>query len=177
MDEFTINLKMNLDLSKLKWTKNIKPDEKYADWAYQPKRRTPIAMELPEAGIFGLTWKNIYEENASKPEQGDLIILHQRAKVTHIAEFLDNKLYKNTSEPDWGIYRVVQAVWIPPLDKDWYTLPHQDELFGFDVFIMDGLAHNLDTPGMMSKFHEHWSSKGGLKAFQNHLVLELAKIS
>lgn len=164
-----------MDLSRLKWTKNIKP---YHGWAYKPERgkEVRIPMELPEAKIFGLTWKNIYEENASKPEQGDLILLHQHAKVTHIAEFLDNKLYQNPSEPEWGIYRVVQAVWIPPLGKDWATLPHHDVMFGFDVFIMDGLAHNLDAPGKMAKFHEHWSSKGGLEAFQNHLTTELAKI-
>lgn len=166
-----------MDLSRLKWTKNIKPDEKYADWAYKPERATRIAMELPEARIFGLTWKNIYEENASQPKQGDLILLHQHAKVTHIAEFLDNNLYKNPNEPDWGMYRIVRAVWIPPAAKDWATLPHQDEMFGFDVFIMDGLAHNLDAPGKMAKFHEHWSSKGGLEAFQKQLVTQLTQIS
>lgn len=168
-----------MDLSRLKWTKNIRPDEKYADWAYQPERGLQLAMELPEVRIFGLTWKNIYEENASKPQQGDLILLHQHAKVTHIAEFLDNNLYNNTSEPEWGIYRVVQAVWTPPTGVDWATLPHQDVMFGFEVSksIWDGKAHNLDTPGQMSKFHEHWSSKGGLIAFQNHLDIKLAEIS
>jgi hypothetical protein len=50
-------------------------------------------------------------------------------------------------------------------------------MFGFDVFIMDGLAHNLDEPGKMAKFHQHWNSKGGLKAFQQHLATELGKIS
>lgn len=166
-----------MDLSRLKWTKNIKPDRKYADWAYEHERGTTIAMELPEARIFGLTWKSIYEENANKPEQGDLILLHQHAKVTHIAEFLDNELYKNTSEPEWGIYRVVQAVWIPPLGKDWYTLPHQDVMFGFNVAIYKGLACSLlETPDKMPKFHEHWSSRGGLEAFQKHLSTELAKI-
>jgi hypothetical protein len=166
-----------VDLSRLKWTKNIRPDEKYADWAYEPERGLQLAMELPEVKLFCLTWKNIYEENASKPQQRDLILLHQYAKVTHIAEFLDNNLYNNTSEPEWGIYRVVQAVWTPPTGVDWATLPHQDLLFGFHVFIMDGLAHNLDAPSEMSKFHEHWSSKGGLSAFQNHLVTKLAEIS
>ena len=82
-----------MDLSKLKWTKNIKPDPGYAVWAYGLERGTRLAMELPEASIFGLTWKNIHEKNAREPEQGDLILLHQHAKVTHIAEFLDSKLY------------------------------------------------------------------------------------
>jgi hypothetical protein len=166
-----------VDLSKLKWTKNIKPDERCADWAYKPEREKPLAMELPEAGIFGLTWKNIYKDNASKPEQGDLILLHQHAKVTHIAEFLDSKLYNNSNESDWGIYRVVRAVWTPPPGKDWATLPHQDEMFGFDVFIMDGKAHSLDTPSEMQNFHQRWSRVGGLEAFQKHLATELDKIS
>lgn len=166
-----------MDLSKLKWTKNIKPDKNYADWAFKPERGTRLAMELPEASIFGLTWRNIQEKNARKPEQGDLVLLHQHAKVTHIAEFIDSKLYNNISESDWGIYRVVRAVWTPPPGKDWATLPHQDEMFGFDIFIMDGLAHSLDTPSAMSKFHHHWSGKGGLVAFQKHLATELDKIS
>ncbi len=166
-----------MDLSKLKWTKNIRPDKECANWAFEPKRRTRLAMELPEASIFGLTWKNIHENNARKPEQGDLILLHQHAKVTHIAEFLDSKLYNNISEPDWGIYRVVRALWTPPSGKAWAALPHQDEMFGFDVFIMDGFAHNLDEPGKMPKFHQHWNSKGGLVAFQKHLATELDKIS
>ena len=166
-----------MDLSRLKWTKNIKPDKKYADWAYKPERGTPLAMELPEARIFGLNWKTKNKSNAERPEEGDLILLHQHARVTHLAEFLDNKPYNNISEPDWGIYRIVRAVWTPPSGKDWATLPHQDEMFGFNVFIMDGLARNLDTPGTMPKFHEHWSSRGGLAAFQNHLATELAKIT
>ncbi len=134
-------------------------------------------MELPEASIFGLTWKNILENNARQPEQGDLILLHQHAKVTHIAEFLDSQLYNNINVSDWGIYRVVRAVWTPPPGKDWATLPHHDEIFGFDVFIMDGSAHNLDEPGKMSKFHQYWNDKGGLVAFQKHLATELDKIS
>lgn len=162
-----------MDLSRLKWAKNIKPDH---GWAYKPDRGTPIAMELPEARIFGLNWKTKNKSNAGRPTEGDFILLHQHAKVTHIAEFLDNKVY-DTGDPDWGIYRIVRAVWIPPLGKDWATLPHQDEMFGFNVSIWNGLARNLDTPGKMSKFHQHWSSKGGLAAFQKHLITELAKIS
>ncbi len=162
-----------MDLSRLKWAKNIKPDH---GWAYKPDRGTPIAMELPEARIFGLNWKTQNKSNAGRPKEGDFILLHQHAKVTHIAEFLDNKVY-DTGDPDWGVYRIVRAVWIPPLGKDWATLPHQDEMFGFNVFIRNGLARNLDTPGKMSRFHQHWSSKGGLEAFQRHLATELAKIS
>ena len=142
-----------MDLSRLKWTKNVRPEQ---GWAYKPERGTPTAMELPEARLFGLTWK-IDKDNAGKPKKGELILLHQYAKVTHIAEFLDNEVY-DTGDNNWGIYRIVRAVWTPPLNQDWATLPHQDEMFGFDVFIMDGLAHNLDTPGKMAKFHEHWSS-------------------
>jgi hypothetical protein len=163
-----------VDLSRLKWAKNIKPEH---GWAYKLERGTPIAMEFPEAKIFGLNWKTKNKSNAERPKEGDFIVLHQHAKVTHIAEFLDNEVYNNISEPDWGIYRIVRAVWIPPSSKDWATLPHQNEMFGFNVSIWNGLARNLETPGRMSKFHQYWSSKGGLTAFQRHLATELAKIS
>lgn len=95
--------------------------------------------------------------------------------MTHIVEVLDNKVYEKDNS-DWGVYRVVQAVWIPPCGKDWATLPHQDEMFGFNIFIMDGLAHNLEAPGEMWKFHERWDKEGGLEAFQAHLARELEKI-
>ena len=160
-----------LDLSRLKWTKNIK--DPYGRWAYEPYLGAPVAMELPEARIFGLAWKSKDDwSNAEKPQKGDLILLHQKARVTHIVEVLDNKVYERNN-PDWGIYRVVQAVWIPPLGKDWATIPHHNEMFGFDVFIMDGLAHNLDAPGEMPKFHERWDQEGGLIAFKEHLVTKL----
>ncbi len=163
-----------MDLSRLKWTKNIKPE---SGWAYKPERGIPIAMELTEARIFGLNWKTKAKNNAGRPQKGDFILLHQHAKVTHIAEFLDNNLYNNTSDPEWGIYRVVKAVWIPPSGKDWANLPHQDEMFGFNVSIWNGFARNLETPGNMSRFHQYWSSRGGLEAFQNHLDTKLAEIS
>jgi hypothetical protein len=159
-----------VDLSRLKWTKNIKDPE--GRWAYQPYRGAAVVMELPEARIFGLGWNGKDRDNAGKPRKGDLILLHQQAKVTHIVKFLDNEVY-STNSPDW-VYRVVRAVWTPPLGKDWATLPHQNEIFGFDVFIMDGLAHSLEEPGKMSKFHERWEK---LEDFQQHLATELAKIS
>jgi hypothetical protein len=82
-----------IDLSKFKWTKNVKWDE---DWAYEPHRGRPGSMAIPEARIFCLEWKLNSQENAKKPHKGELILLHQRAKVTHIAEFLDLKLQSLT---------------------------------------------------------------------------------
>ena len=40
-----------------------------------------------------------------KSSKGDLMILLQRAKVTHIVECLDDEVYDNSLD-EWSIYRV-----------------------------------------------------------------------
>jgi hypothetical protein len=157
-----------MDLSRLKWTKNIKDESR---WAYETH-----VMEFPDARIFALHWKPKEEVNANEPQEGDLLLLHQRARVTHLVKVLDNQVSQARQPDDWN-YRVVKAVWMPPSGKDWYTLPHQKDIFGFEIFIMNGLVHNLEVPGKMAHFHERWDSQGGLTAFQQYLAGELAKIS
>lgn len=76
-----------MDLSKLKWVKNVRPDQ---GWAYDKINEKPI----PEAKIFRLHWCND-KDNAQKPQKGDLIALVQLAKVTHIVELLDDTVYEN----------------------------------------------------------------------------------
>lgn len=157
-----------MDLSRLKWTKNIKDEN---CWAYETH-----VMEFPDARIFALHWKSKEEVNANEPQEGDLLLLHQRARVTHLVKVLDNQVSQPRQSEDW-IYRVVKAVWMPPLGKNWDTLPHQRDIFGFEIFIMDGFVHNLDVPSKMCQFHDRWDSQGGLRAFQQYVDQELAKVS
>jgi hypothetical protein len=151
-----------MDLTELKWTKNInhQGDDKY--WAYQD-----IDHDLK---IFGLHWKKEeYEENALKPKEGQLIILRQRSKITHIVKLLNNTLYKELYDTEFNIYRLVQVVWIADY---WSVPPEQDMIFGYHVHLEGGKVMELQT---LPTFKNHWDSRGGLAGFQQH-ILKLLKL-
>ena len=157
-----------MDLSELKWLKNVKPDQ---GWAYDRLNE----MSIPEARIFRLHWKNQDSKaNAQKPVKGDLIALVQLAKVTHIVELLDNTVYENT-EKEWGIYRIVKAVWMPPVGFDWSKLENQREIFCVKALPQDGDVHDLRADGM-KKFNQSWKDLGELQGFQQHLDKILTQI-
>ena len=71
-----------MDLTRLKWTKNINRED--GEWAYSYKDIDDNSK------IFNLHWKSDSYENAQKPQEKDLIILRQKGKVTHIVELLNN---------------------------------------------------------------------------------------
>nr|WP_277882165.1 GUN4 domain-containing protein [Oculatella sp. FACHB-28] len=91
------------------------------------------------------------------------MILHQRAKVTHVVEFLDDQVRQTSS----GSFRWVRIVWIA--EQDWNQLPHQKEVLGFSPNYADGNTHSLNSPNF-STFREAWSS---LEDFQKHIVTYL----
>jgi hypothetical protein len=159
-----------MDLSQLKWLKNVRSDQ---GWAYGKLNEMPI----PEAKIFRLHWRNQDDKaNAQQPLKGDLIALVQSARVTHIVESLDNVVYEN-AEKEWGIYRVVKAVWMPPEEFDWWNLPHQKEIFGIEDLPPDGAVHDLSRTDRMYQFNQHWKDLEGLQGFQQHLGKILTQIS
>jgi|GEM_PF-582749 len=140
---------------KLKWTKNI--NNQYGD-----KWGTDIEVNKE----FDLRWKKQASANANKPQEGDLIILRQRARVTHIVEVLDEctQDYEDNADnpyPDFSIYRWVKVVWRFP---NFETAPHQDKVFGFDLNLQGGKAIDLDNiTGIENNFDD-------LEAFQNNVV-------
>ena len=160
---------MNLD--KLKWIKNVRHQGNDKKWAYDNTAEMPV----PEVKIFRLNWRNNIA-NAEKPQKGELMLLLQNTKVTHVVEFIDEKVYEKSSK-EWGTSRVVRALWMPPHNFDWEKLPHQQEIFGFKHIVMDGAAHDLGAINNMPQFHQYWDEKGGLEAFCNHLNTKLAELS
>ncbi|MBW4465706.1 MAG: hypothetical protein KME07_09745 [Pegethrix bostrychoides GSE-TBD4-15B] len=132
-------------------------------------------MPIPEAKIFRLNWRKD-KGNAQKPLKGELIALVQSAKVTHIVELLDDAVYGNT-EKEWGIYRVVKAVWMPLEGFNWWSLPHQKEIFGIEDLPPNGAVHSLSRTDQMPQFNQHWKDLGGLQGFQQHLGEILLRIS
>ena len=150
-----------MDFSKVKWLKNIRPEQ---GWAYQSK----TDIQMLEAKIFQLHWRLKSDPSITTPQKGDLMALVQHARLTHVVEVLDNTVYGNGDE--WASYRVVQAVWMPSTDLDWYSLPHQKEVFGVEHLPSNGYAHSLDQPDRMELFNQYWGDKDGLKGFQKHLA-------
>jgi len=159
-----------MDLSQLKWLKNVKADQ---GWAYDKLNEMPI----PEARIFRLHWRSQDDKaNAQQPLKGDLVALVQLAKFTHLVELLDNVVYENT-EKEWGIYRIVKAVWMPSEGFDWGNLPNRKEIFGIEDLPADGSAHDLSRADRMDKFNQHWKNLEGLQGFQKHLNKILTQIT
>lgn len=157
-----------MDLSQLKWLKNVRPDQ---GWAYDKLDEMPV----PEAKIFRLHWRSQDDKaNAQQPLKGDLVVLVQSARGTHVVEMLDDVVYEN-AEKEWGIYRIVKAVWMPPKGVDWWSLPHQKEIFGVEHLPQNGLVHKIPTEGMLQS--QHWKDVEGLQGFQQHLSKLLIQIS
>jgi hypothetical protein len=104
----------------------------------------------------------------------ELVVLVQSARGTHIVEMLDDVVYEN-AEKEWGIYRIVKAVWRPPKGVDWWNLPHQKEIFGVEHLPQNGLVHKVPTDGMLQS--QYWKDVDGLQGFQQNLSKLLTQIS
>lgn len=115
---------------------------------------------------FELMWR-LSAHGVDLPKAGDLMILHQRAKVTHLVEFLDEQI----RETDSGYFRQVKVVWMPT-QQDWYRLPHQKEILGFIPRYADGNTHALQSPNFLT-FRKAWVK---LSDFQIHVVSCLQKL-
>lgn len=151
------------DSSKLLFLKNIRDPN--GDWSYTLNRIQRIDV-LPESRVFEIYWR-LTGKGASTPSAGDLMILNQHARVTHIVEMLDDEVRTT----DMGYFRWVRIVWMPQL-KDWGKLPHQRDILGFEPpRFGGGAAYSFISPNF-GKFHAAWDS---LEAFQKHVFQQLAE--
>ncbi|WGV23801.1 hypothetical protein [Halotia branconii] len=152
---------MIIDLTGLKWSKNVNHQSRGKYWAYDFDSNSKI---------FLLNWKNTSKENAYKPKEGELIILRQRARVTHIVKLLNNVLYDHGFNSEFSCCRLVQVIWIT---NNWDKLPTYEEIFGYPInFPPDGKVMNLEKK---EDFQLHWKQHKGLLGFQNHVQKELNK--
>jgi hypothetical protein len=113
-----------------------------------------------ESRVFELFWlpngKGV--KSASK---GDLMLLNQQAKITHIVEILNDDVRETSA----GYFLWVRVVWMPQ-EANWSKLPHQRDIIGFSPeppTISGGTAYLLANLG---KFQETWNS---LEVFQQHV--------
>ncbi|MBW4508038.1 MAG: hypothetical protein KME64_16220 [Scytonematopsis contorta HA4267-MV1] len=144
-----------MDLTNLKWTKNIKhPDGDL--WAYQ---------NFNIESLFKLNWKN-NTSNADQPKKDDLILLRQKGYVTHLVKVLDYKHERETWEGDYNIYRIVEALWV--INFEYLpTFAKADNVFGYpEVLYYQG--GNVMEIATLPTFKEYWDSNGGCDAFKKH---------
>ena len=141
-----------MDLTKLKWTKNVNHPEK--EWAYSYE---DIDFK---SKVFYLHWTEDSRSNAGIPKEEDLIIIRQRTNITHIVQVLNNTVY---SESENLPNRLVKAVWMAAF---WNEPPEEESIFGYTINYPSGKVLDL---GKSPKFNEHWNNKGGLSAFQKQV--------
>lgn len=143
-----------MDSTQLKWTKNINRED--GEWAYSHKDN------LHASEIFKLHWKPDSAHNAGKPEQGDLAILRQKTRVTHLVEFVDIEEPKEDSNNSW-LYRLVKVVWIVDV---WNEPPHQNDVFDCTLRLHGGKIMELEN---LKNLKERWDTQGGIAGFQKHI--------
>jgi hypothetical protein len=149
----------NYNPSKILFIKNVKDPS--GRWAY---RLTGVKDN--QEPVFELMWR-LSSHGVSLPKTGDLMLLHQQARVTHVTEFLDEQIRKT----DFGYLRLVKVAWMPT-QQDWYKIPHQKEILGFSPRYSDGNTHDLRSPNFLT-FRNAWER---LSDFQLHVVERLQEI-
>ncbi len=158
-----------IDLSRLKWTKNVNnPDV----WVYRHDY-IHYPYLVPE---FNLHWAKGEDANIRKPQEGDLILLRQRTKVTHLVMTLDDQIDNVPTNPTHPLIRRVQVLWIAneplntPDDKIWANAPSQNDVFGFDVDLQGGSVMLLEN---IKSLNETFKDQGWLTAFQKRVAEKL----
>ena len=141
-----------MDLTKLKWTKNVNHPNK--QWAYSYED-----IDL-KSKVFYLHWVKKSSANAKLPQEEDLIIVRQRTNITHIVQVLNNTVY---SESENMPSRLVKAIWIAGF---WNEPPEEESIFGYTLNYPSGKVLNLEKS---PKLNEYWNNKGGLSAFKKQV--------
>jgi hypothetical protein len=161
-------MNFKIDFTRLKWTKNVNnPDV----WVYRHDY-IHYPYLVPE---FNLHWAKGEEANCGKPQVGDLILLRQRTKVTHLVMTLDDQI-GNVPNPTHPLIRRVQVLWMAhePLHTQdsqiWDNEPSQNDVFGFNVRLEGGDVVFLEN---IQALNETFKDQGGLAAFQKRVAEKL----
>jgi hypothetical protein len=145
-----------MDLTNLKWTKNVKhPNGK--SWAYD---------SFKGGNLFKLNWKDD-TNNANKPDKNNLILLRQKGYVTHLVKVLDYRHEREDWEGNYNIYRIVEVFWVIDFNE---LCPRasSDNVLGYPEArnYQGGNIMKLET---LPTFKEYWDINGGLDSFRDHV--------
>jgi transcriptional regulator with XRE-family HTH domain len=164
--------RQGMDLSRLQWIKVVTPPTDYkSHWAYTHqeiegmKKSDFQVISHDSTTIFPLGFRG---KQSAHLDVGDLIVLKQHAKITHIVEVLDEQFF---GTDEWS-HRYVKIIWWKP-DIDWDSLPHSKEVLGVDLTPMKGTPYLFDS---FESFRNTWQGTDSLKEFQAFVLDKLAKI-
>ncbi|NEQ47291.1 MAG: hypothetical protein F6K00_28630 [Leptolyngbya sp. SIOISBB] len=147
--------------SRILFLKNIKDPQ--GGWSYTLDHIRDMGGDV-ESRVFEIYWTPD-GRGAKSASKGDLMILNQHAKLTHVVEMLDDDVRENEA----GYFRWVRIVWIADM-HDWSKLPHQKDILEFvPPNIGGGTAYTLAN---MSKLQATWES---FEAFQKHVFQVLTR--
>ena len=161
-------MRSKIDLSRLKWTKNVKNPDVWVyrhDYIHYPHL-------VPE---FNLHWAKGEDANIRKPQEGDLILLRQRTKITHLVMTLDDQI-GDVPNPTHPLIRRVQVLWMAneplhtPDSQIWDNAPSQNDVFGFNVRLEGGDVVLLEN---IQALKEAFKDQVGLAAFQKRVAEKL----
>ena len=125
-----------MNLESLKWIKSITPEKGWHHhWAYSFEELTDTSLDIQPfdriVDCNGITIVPLWFKGnvgADKPQQGDLILLSQHSKITHLVQVLDTEPLTREGQG----FRYVQFLWWLP-HADWKRqLPHRSDILGFD---------------------------------------------
>ncbi|HAA30073.1 MAG TPA: hypothetical protein DCE56_23290 [Cyanobacteria bacterium UBA8553] len=154
-----------MDLKELRWIKNVNNPE--GGWVYEHEI-VSYPYLVPE---FSLHWKISARENAHKPNPGNLILLCQRMRVTHLVKVLDEYVHDDSPYPEYPFYRRVQVMWMA--SKPWDAAPHQKDVFGFDFRFRHGKAIDLENVTALQEYF----GEGEFAAFRERVKEKLGLLN
>ncbi len=156
---------MKIDPSRLVWMKNVnRGDVRYA--YFHAEEEEPPVSSPPDHLEFKLHWPlHNGGKNASTPKVGDLLLVWQKSRITHLVEFLDDVLIDDKDRwPNHPWRRRVRALWYA---DPAHEAPYFEDLTGVRYHPQSGLALRLRR---LTPLARTWGDKGGLPAFQDHVV-------
>lgn len=156
-----------MDLSRLNWVKVVTPERGWrSKWAYTAKEIQLMENTINDNKIviFPLGFKNF---KANDPVIGDLILLTQHGKVSHIVEILDQQAIQDN---EW-FTRSVKVVWWKADELSLESLPKREQVLGFDLHIQRSIPYKWES---FEKFRNKWD--GNRDGFHSHIVSELKKV-
>lgn len=143
-------------LPRLKWTKCVRPVDR--QWAYKGMK---VGQE------WSLHWSTKTKTDAHTPSTGDLILLRQYGRVTHVVELL-NETINQDSNPDYSVAREVRLLWVP-INNDLKKAPTQHYCFGNTELKIIRLPQNGRCYLLqdLKAVQTHWNT---IEAFQKHVA-------
>jgi hypothetical protein len=160
-----------IDPSKLIWIKSVDRDGRF--WAYCGEDPATRHFEpRGEGDPFDLHWPTRLRWNVQRPQRGDIICLTQDGHVTHLVEVLDDEPHDRPPEhcrpqsrdAHYALARQVRALVIRRRGR----APHYDQALRFAPRLQGGPCSLIE--GLEPFRKSQWANRGGLQAFQRHLV-------